>query len=154
MTGRRPGLRKTSNKSMNSSTENLQSTCESTAESESELNVAIEEPLRQNLQMTSGMIVTDAQRGTPTQNATDLDPDATPVQSELMQQMHDAIQCRTNDAHIQPIERTTDTLEPSRPSTCRTLPTKTNTGNVWVMTCPNKAPQMAGARPLQSVVCG
>ena len=139
MTGRRTGLRKTSKKSMDSSTENLQSTCESTAESESELNIAIEEPLGQNVQMTSGMIITDAQRGTPTQNVTELDPDATPVQSELMKQVHDAIQCRTAESQLNQTEQSVDAPEPSRPNICRTLPTKTNTGNVWVMTCPTNA---------------
>ena len=90
--------------------------------------------------MTSETIITDALRSTPTQHVTDVDPDATPVQSDLMKQMHDAIQCQTTETKGNRMERPVDGPERLRPNICRTLPTKANTGNVWVMTCPTNAP--------------
>ena len=77
----------------------------------------------------------------PSRPATELDPDATPVPSDLIQQVHDAIQCRTTEAGNLNVERRAKANDQNQPNIGRMLPTKPNASNVWVMTCPTTAPQ-------------
>ena len=141
MSGRRQGLRKSSRKGVDSSNETTYSTCESTAESESELNAATEEPLLQDDTTPRQLITGELHQAMPSRPATELDPDTTPVPSDLIQQVHNAIQCRTNEAENHNIERQTEANDQNPPNICRMLPTKSNASTVWVMTCPTTIPQ-------------
>ena len=97
MSGRRQGLRKSSRKGVDSSNDNAYSTCESTAESELEFNETTETSRVPHDPISLNTTSANPCSGTPTRQVTDADLDATPVQNNLMQQMHAALESSTND---------------------------------------------------------
>ena len=150
MTGRRTGLRKGSKKGIDSSNENLQSTCESTAESESELTVASEEPLKPSESLRLEVM---QQHLAPAQRIEN-DLETTPRPSDLVQQLHDAIQCQTADDTPQPTAVTTSgTADSMQTNICRTLPTK-NANEVWVMTCPTNTQSISQTEATTATTVG